>query len=285
MRTLFSGIIAFSALGLASTGLSDFLPPNDLHLEDNLEFSQGVTEEEFNAIIEEAKEIYTPIVRAQGGRLSINANWGSSTVNASASQFFGTWRVNMYGGLARRPEVTADGFAFVVCHELGHHLAGFTYSSSWAANEGQSDYFASQSCGRILWGDDLEKNAEAADLIPDYPKTLCDTTYFAEGQDRRNLCYRQMLASFSISSLLGALKNDTVTYDTPDRNVVSRTSNSHPDAQCRMDTYMAGTLCQAEFDVDLIPSNEREAAEVSCHQAVGYKEALRPRCWFKPKLN
>ena len=29
----------------------------------------------------------------------------------------------MYGGLARRAEVTEDGFAMVLCHELGHHVS------------------------------------------------------------------------------------------------------------------------------------------------------------------
>ena len=74
----------------------------------------------------------------------------TNTVNANASQRGRTWIVNMYGGLARRPEITPDGFAMVLCHELGHHMGGFPFVSGWAANEGQSDLFATLSCGRIL---------------------------------------------------------------------------------------------------------------------------------------
>ena len=274
-----------SVLVLLSTlALGDFLPPNDLHLEDNLFFDGGVTEEEFHEAIDEAEEYYADVVASQGGRLAFNRNWKSSTVNASASQFFGTWNVNMYGGLARRPEVTKDGFALVVCHELGHHLGGFPFTSSWAANEGQSDYFATLSCARELWSDDIEVNELAADLIPDYPKALCDERYFADGQDRMNLCYRSMLAGNSLANLLGALRKVSVDWETPDPKTVKRTSHSHPAAQCRLDTYMAGALCDSEFDPNIIPRSEKVAASGSCHIVNGDEDGLRPRCWFSPKL-
>ena len=32
--------------------------------------------------------------------------------------------IELNGGLARRPEVSSDGFTMVICHELGHFLAG-----------------------------------------------------------------------------------------------------------------------------------------------------------------
>lgn len=277
--------MAIASLFLAAMpGYATFLPENDLHLQDNLEFNGGITEAEFNEVIDAAIDFYEPIIQAHGGKLSFARRWSDSTVNASAQQFFGLWIVNMYGGLARRPEITKDGFAMVVCHELGHHLAGFPYVSGWAANEGQSDYFAALSCGRNLWGNADADNAKAAATIPAYPKQLCDDAFFAEGTDRLNLCYRQMLASYSVSNLLGTLGGVKVTWDTPDPAVVSTTDDSHPQGQCRMDTYMAGTLCDASFDYDLIPQGEQAAAANSCHQANGDTDFLRPRCWFKPGL-
>ena len=137
------------ALGLL-VGLSpsfaeaDFMPPNNLHLQDTI-LSSNVTEEEFNAAIELVQDIYGPMIReVHGGRLRINGRWSNNTVNANASQFFGTWSVNMYGGLARRPEVTLDGFTMVICHEMGHHMGGYQFIANWAANEGQSDYYTTQ---------------------------------------------------------------------------------------------------------------------------------------------
>lgn len=281
-------------LGLCtSVAMADFLPPNDLHLQDTI-MNSNVTEEEFNQAIDLAEEIYTPLINeVHGGRLKINRLWSNNTVNASASQFFGTWSVNMYGGLARRPEVTLDGFTLVLCHELGHHLAGFPFSSRWAANEGQSDYFATLSCAKLLWGDDLEVNASFAGVIDDYPKALCDDAW--QIQTNRDLCYRSMVAGKSLADLLSALREQTVEYDTPDTNVVSRTDNSHPDGQCRLDTYMAGALCAQEFDPDLIPGkdlgssrNSARAEEVSraytCSRADAFEIGVRPLCWFKSQL-
>ena len=109
------------AIGMfASTQLfANILPPNDLHLEDDLNFLTNVSKEQFNEIIDQAEKIYKPLIKeVHGATLSFSRNWTSSTVNASASQFFGTWQVNMYGGLARRPEVTPDGFALVVGRKM-----------------------------------------------------------------------------------------------------------------------------------------------------------------------
>lgn len=264
--------------------LGNFLPPNDLHLEDHLFTESGITEEEFNEVLDKVEAVYTDIVSDAGGKLRMNRYWTSSTVNASASQSFGRWNVNMYGGLARREEITVDGFTMVVCHELGHHLAGFPRVSRWAANEGQSDYFAAQSCSELLWKDEPRKNRRAKSEIDDIAQDYCERNFRKEGSERIHLCYRQMAANHSIASLLGALRSQTIGWDTPDENVVERTSHSHPAAQCRLDTYMAGTLCQKEFDLHMIPGNEKEAASTSCHQANGDLVGLRPRCWFKPGI-
>ncbi|NRA63839.1 MAG: hypothetical protein HRU19_05115 [Pseudobacteriovorax sp.] len=279
---------------MASSAQSAILPPNNLHLQDTV-LAANMTEEEFNEIITQAEEIYKPVIEGtHGARLRFNRLWTNSTVNASASQSFGAWTVNMYGGLARRPEVTPDGFALVVCHELGHHLAGFPFSSRWAANEGQSDYYATLTCARELWRDDIERNAEFRETIDEFPKALCDEVW--EDIDDQNLCYRSMEGGKSLADLLSALRNQTVSFETPDTNTVSRTQNSHPQGQCRLDTYMAGALCKAEWDIDVIPGKdlgsrrnsaqaEEAAGEYSCLQQIAeLEEGVRPLCWFKSQL-
>ena len=198
----------------------------------------------------------------------------------------------MFGGLARRSEVTADGFALVICHELGHHLAGFPFVQSWASNEGQSDYFATQSCARLLWGDQLEKNALSRNEIPQYPKALCDEKWTDENE--QNLCYRNMLAGHSLATLLGALGRQIPNFDTPDSSIVDSTDHSHPKAQCRLDTYMAGALCSVAFNENLIPGKssptrnsrdaEIESSENLCTRYHGHTNSTRPLCWFAPNL-
>lgn len=270
-----------------------FLPENNLYLQDNIKAPTNITEQDFRDVIAKANAVYQPLIKAFGGTLQINPRWTDSTVNANATQFGSTWQVNMYGGLARRPEVTPDGFAMVLCHEIGHHVAGFPFSSSWAANEGQSDYFATHQCAQAIWKDDTAQNAKARELAPAIVKAKCDDQY--QTQDAQNLCYRTMLAGKSLGDLLAALGSDTVKYNTPDTKQVSRTNNNHPAAQCRLDTYMAGALCTQTPEDSVIPGKrsgrgrndsraEEESAKYYCTESNQFTVGLRPRCWFKPTL-
>jgi uncharacterized protein YkwD len=57
--------------------------------------------------------------------------------------------------------------------------------------------------------------------------------------------------------------------DTPDPTVVDKTQSKHPKAQCRLDTYLAGSLCSKAYDVNQIPKDEFAFC------------SNRPKCWFK----
>ncbi len=279
---------------LSSVARADFMPANNLHLEDGLLRGQNLTEKDFNEVIDEAEAIYIPLIKsAQGGTLKVNRLWTNTTVNASAIQYGASWQVNMYGGLARRPEITRDGFAIVLCHEIGHHLGGYPFSSDWAADEGQSDYFATLSCGRLLWQSELEKNATFRTTIEKMPKAKCDAVFTDE--DDQNLCYRLMMAGKSTADLLSALGGTKAAWNTPDTKVVKATDHQHPAGQCRLDTYSAGALCTVTFDENVIPGKtlgskrnsadaERESAKVTCTTFEDFEVGTRPLCWFKPAL-
>ncbi|NBW81604.1 hypothetical protein EBR21_07605 [bacterium] len=285
-------------LTLLATSLgahASILPPNDLYLEDNLEMVANMTEADFKAIIEGVVSQYREPAAKQGATISVNALWTNSTVNASAQQTGNSWIINMYGGLARRPEVTPDGFAMVVCHELGHHFAGFAFKGqSWAANEGQSDYFATHACARRIWGKQTSANAEFRKTIGEFEKSKCDEAYTE--QTDRDLCYRTAAAGMSLATLLSKLGNSSEPrFETPDDNKVSRTNDNHPAAQCRLDTYFQGALCGKQFDAMLIPGKkvsggrggldaEKESAKYTCTELDGKSFGLRPTCWFRSRL-
>ncbi len=274
---------------------ASILPPNNLHLEDNLKNNENMTEEMFNAEMAKVAKVYAPIVALHGANLDIQGDWNSSTVNAYASRYGKDWRVRMYGGLARRSEVTMDGFTMVICHELGHHLAGFPfYPYDWAASEGQSDYYASQVCARRIWGNEDSENAKYRETVSEYVKEKCDASWKSEKQ--QNLCYRISAAGYSLGNLLNALGNGSdIAHDTPSTNRVSRTNNNHPRAQCRLDTYFQGSLCTQTFDQTLIPGldhadgqgskgAEIEASMHSCSEYMAYAQGTRPGCWFASQL-
>lgn len=281
------------SLGLLSsfqTAFASFMPPNDLHLQDNLRSHSGISERDFNDAMAEVREIFAPIVEAHGAKLNLVGNWNDSTVNAYAQQNGKTWNVNMFGGLARREEVTRDGFTLVICHELGHHLGGYPtyegFNNTWAASEGQSDYFATQACAKKLWRGQYEENKKAGKLALPAAKKMCDEHY--SNEDDQNLCYRTAAGGQSLANLLAALGGSQLPKpETPDKTVVKKTVTAHPKAQCRLDTYLRGSFCTVEFDYSVIPGKgmsgvkaETEAYKYSCSAAIA-AEATRPACWFK----
>jgi hypothetical protein len=279
MATTLTFSQAFSCDSLAHSG---FAPENNRRIEVGDKASNNMTKEMFLAAVGRVSSVYESIVAEKGGKLIMNNRWDDATVNASAQQSGKNWTVNMYGGLARHPLVTVDGFMMVVCHELGHHIGGAPrkggFGSAWASNEGQADYFAGLKCmRRVLENDDniaivskMEIDAEAT--------TKCESIYKSASEIA--LCERISMAGKSLAMLLGDLGgNSNVKFTTPDTSKVARTNDNHPAAQCRLDTYFQGTLCDKAISDDV---DGKDALKGVCLKRDGYELGMRPLCWYKP---
>jgi hypothetical protein len=264
-------------------GNTGFLPENDLYVGVDSKFRTDMTEARFNEIIDRVDKHYRPIVKDLGGKLKWNRKWTDGTVNASAQRMFKTYTVNMYGGLARHELVTDDAFAMVVCHEMGHHLAGAPkvggFMMKWASNEGQSDYFASLKCFRRAFQDDNNVEIVNKMTIPALVEAKCEASY-TDSNDQA-LCKRIAMGGKSLAELLGSLRGTAnIKFDTPDQGVVSTTNNKHPAAQCRLDTYFQGALCDKRISDEL---SNKDPKAGTCNRDEGYTDGVRPLCWYKPK--
>ncbi len=263
-----------------------------------LEERTGITEEEFNTVIDEAEAIFGPVIEEKGATLSVNRKWTDDTINASAQQQGSNWIVNMFGGLARHEHATIDSFRAVLCHEIGHHAAGAPkgggWFSTWASNEGQSDYFATYQCMKklIIEGQAAGLEVAGADLSiyeeqeVELVNAACGERFSAEGVDNEInkdyiACRRSAFAGLSLGRLLGSLRDADIpiSFLTPDETVVDATNNKHPDGQCRADTYLAGALCDLDFNSPLDDNNPDTG---TCNRTDGFEHGLRPLCWFKP---
>lgn len=280
--------------------LKSTLPPNNLHLYDRVNRTANISEQRFNEIIDQVMAIWIPIAKAKGVNLTVDKKWTDSTVNAFASQSGKNWKVAMFGGLARRPEVTEDGFALVVCHELGHHFGGYSFygKADWASAEGESDFFATNVCAKMIWGNQVQTNTRFLRLknIPQSVTQACAASW-PNNQNAQGWCVRAAAGGFSLASLLAALGGQGVpNFDTPDKTVVAKTNVQHPKGQCRLDTYFAGALCTKKFDLNVIPAKnhpqgqdspaaELEASKFSCFKSQGFQAGYRPSCWFKALNN
>ena len=264
-----------------------FLPENDMRIPVGYKSLNGggITQEQFNEVIDRLIAIYGPELQAAGNRLRVNRRWDDPTVNASAQRAGKDYIVNMYGGLARHEAINVEGFALVMCHEIGHHIGGAPkvsgYMNNWATNEGGSDYFATLKCLRRFFAQDNNGALlSQADLDP-LAVEMCTAQH--PNMTDRLLCLRNSVAGQSVAGLFQALRKQPTApqFGTPDSKTVTKTNDSHPDTQCRLDTYFQGALCPAPVDV---PVSDRDVREGSCFQGQDIM-GHRPRCWYAPGAN
>lgn len=280
MKKLPMFLMVYSTATMACIGGKGFLPENDLYLDvDYKSISGGISQEEFNEVLDRVEQVYSPIIRQYNGNLKINRLWEDGTVNASANRQGSTFVINMYGGLARHQVITADAFALVACHEVGHHIGGVPRYSDrggeWASVEGQSDYFATTKCLRKLFMNDDNSSIVRSLNIPSSVAEKCENEFSA--QNDQDICKRVAMAGLSSASLFA--NNNPPKFETPDQNVVSQTFESHPQAQCRLDTYYNGGVCYKSED-DEIGQNDPDQG--TCNRKAQDEEGLRPLCWYKP---
>ncbi|MGE3683141.1 MAG: hypothetical protein AB7G93_15570 [Bdellovibrionales bacterium] len=283
-----AGLVSF----LAAAPLSEshvlckgFLPENDLKIPVSVFQKGGLTEAQFNEVLDKVEAYYTPVIAELDATLVVNRDWEDPTVNASANQSGNRYVINMYGGLARHETITPEGFTLVACHEIGHHIGGAPKVSgwwnTWASNEGAADYFATLRCLRAVFpADENAKWAQAHEgEIDSVLKQRCEELY--QTQDEEILCMRSGMAGFSGASLFHAMhEEETVPrFDTPDPSEVTETDDNHPATQCRLDTYYQGGLCVHDMSV---PLSDSDYTQGTCTEASGHTVGLRPRCWFKP---
>jgi len=284
MIGLLMGHLFFSSPSEACTknGSEGFLPKNDLNISVDAKEISSVTESEFNDVISDIEKIYAPIVSGYGGELVVVRKWNDGTVNAYAERSGKFWKVSMFGGLARHRTITADGFALVVCHEIGHHIGGVPhYSYQWASNEGQSDYFATLKCLRRVWQSEDNISVVEKMEVPEFLTKSCRKEW--RSREDRALCIRGAMAGESVTKLFSSLSWNPkpAKFDTPDPKEVIYTNDNHPATQCRLDTYFQGALCEASFNEEI---GQEEETQGVCHSSRGHTVGVRPRCWFKPTL-
>lgn len=241
--------ILFAIVFASINSSADCFPKTKLKIRVTDQKASGISEAEFNHSLDKVEAYYTPIIQGRGAKLQINRLWSDGTVNSDASQpGDGTWVINSYGGLARYPIMSEAGYTLVACHEMGHHLGGAPkfggWGNDWASIEGQADYFGTIRCMKALGYQSQE--------IKD--------------------------ASLVLAKVLADLGEEAVpSPDKKDPSVVEKTFEDHPQAQCRLDTYLAGEACAATGDL-----SETDPSVNTCYGYGVGEIGVRPLCWFKP---
>jgi hypothetical protein len=282
MGLLVFGLMGFKSLGDDKTLCAGFLPANNMRIPVGMMTAGGITQQQFDAVLNRVENLYKADIARLGGTLKINHLWTDATVNASATRQGNVWVLNMYGGLARHPATSEEGMALVACHEMGHHMGGAPkisgWFSTWATNEGGADYYAGLKCLRRYFAQDDNKAALASVTLDPGVVETCTKQFSTEADQL--ICERISLSGDSVAYLFQALRNEAnpPKYTTPDKSVVTKMNDDHPATQCRMDTYFAGMTCAASANEANSDTDYHTGACSAPHDNVG----VRPLCWFYP---
>jgi hypothetical protein len=304
-------VVLFKSSAMSAEVKTDcnFIPQNKMRFP--VRPSGHISELTFKQIIRSAEAVYDPIFKQSGyGQFKILPLWNDDTVNAvaytcdpaklpngvavnncnkvlttSENYKIKTRVVEMYGGLARHPYMSAEGFLLVICHEIGHHLGGVPrYANSLLSSEGQADYFSTSKCARqILSRVSNNANWVRAAKIPLEVRIACQNS-FPKDINQAMICMRSSVGGLSLARVLGSIKSTdwkTITFANADKKQVQQTFLSHPEAQCRLDTYFAGALCGMSQDSQFSGTDYRAGA---CTPQRFQKTGSRPSCWFKDPL-
>ncbi|MDD5629749.1 MAG: hypothetical protein PHU21_11835 [Elusimicrobia bacterium] len=280
---LLCGLFAAARPHRLVTVCPGFLPENDMKIPVGIKSVGGISQAQYNEVMDRLEAIYKPIVKAKGGVLVVNRMWEDATVNSSAQRQGNKYVLNMYGGLARHPAITQDGETLVACHEMAHHLGGAPKMSgwfgAWATIEGQSDYAANLKCMRLMFSDSGSAKFTRLAAADPVAQKACKQVY--KDSKKAALCLRVATAGLSVTSLFKIMHNETqdAAFDTPDPAVVAETSEDHPATQCRLDTYLQSALCSKPVSEAL---DDEDPSPGACTAAQGYRVGLRPLCWYKP---
>lgn len=239
-------------------------------------------------VVDQAMAIYIPYMARQGVELRF-VKGQQNMIFAYGNrddQSLATVMVDV--GYYQNPKITADGFRYMLCHELGHVTAsaphriapgeydGLTDANGdlWISAEGQADYFAATKCMRELLV--AEDNVAYMKMYGAPPTVVekCDRSY-ANAQDSA-LCQRIMMAGKNfIDSFARSFPNSFEEKDLAEPRV--SLLGEHPNAQCRLDTVVAGALCPIRKEESLDPYDPTVGSCTSRN----FPEGARPRCWYK----
>ena len=247
--------------------------------------TSNITEKQFKSLLKKIKKTYKKQVHKSGGLFKVKGKWKSNRVNAFAYRAGPVWGLKALGGLARHPLINYDGFALVLCHEMGHHLGGApkskTYFKRWVSFEGQADYWATLKCFRHIFEKEnnikfLENNISD---IPIWASLRCMETY--ENEKESALCIRSIMAGLTMAKLIADYKEEeSPKLNNSDLSVIEKTTPWHPATQCRLDTYAQGALCPVNSTIRV---DKEDPSLGSCSRTMGDIQGNRPLCWYNPE--
>ena len=185
------------------------------------------------------------------------SEWGKEDSNANGATRINGKITYTIERLSRTP-ILVDAFAFLVCHEVGHLLGGAPLLENGMSAEGQADYFAATDCMPQYFKKKSElklsqKTNFSAELFGAASEDIC------KNESSPSECAQILSSGYQFLQLIKGKRIpqgwdyfedkiiDISFY--PDKFypsytvwVRNETDLTHPQAQCRLETIIAGGL-------------------------------------------
>ena len=245
----------------------------------------ALNEKQFEIILQQLEEIFSPLSQEMGKELLIISHWDIEWTLALADygEEKNIYSLLVFGGLARHPLMNEAAFVLAICHELGHFFGGAPYYQSSPklsslSAEGQADYFATTFCTKAYYHHNPPSTPPPH--LSRAAKVLCQQN--TSSHDSEKICQYNVHAAQTLGQALSLISQKNPMDKFPEESVpqlstsstewVPKTLTSYPSLQCRFDTWMAGALCNREIKNLSLGNLE----EVHCSDPIG----KRPACWF-----
>lgn len=230
-----------------------FLLSNSLVQAHNNVPSSLLTYTDFQSVEKDFQEVFTAKVHRLHNLKLVILKDNDSPKYLGGAQILNDEFIISYGAdlpFDHVPKITPNGFALLLCHELGHLFGGhpkkiYNGQVAWAASEGQADYFAASNCLKMLYQHKVKPALKLEEQL-DLPNLIIDTI-------KRNAeaYFQGIVAIYDLYPGMQKFARRPSLQD-QDASVVEKTNLNYPSFQCRLDTYRAGA-----------------------------DNAPRPQCWFK----
>jgi hypothetical protein len=235
-----------------------------------------------DAIFDVFRETYKGKFAAQNLTFEITED-SSTDFGAFAERIGNVARIRVHRGTRYHQRLNPNMYAMILCHELGHHLGGAPrFANSWAAVEGEADYYATLKCWRTV-----ESSLPAFAMTDPVDsdgleiQTKCTASYPQPAlKAERISCQHALKTSLDLTRVLAGLSGFTAVGITASANSKTTVTTTFPFANeplCRWQTFRPGGLCSISAEVDV------EAANGACTTSDS-PDAARPHCWFAGSL-
>lgn len=273
-------LIALTIFSFNSYG--NALPEHDMALINYFEQENTeISKQDIDHIMSEFEMEFQKDFKQKNLRLKMLNDWDEPMINALAYQNLPVAHVDFLGGMARHKLMTKRVVKNILCHEMGHHLAGNPMKEikdgEWMSAEGQADYYATYECLRRI-----NKNSYANINTLDLPVTLkdkCIQRYSLKSDQA--ICMESIKAAFETLNVFYSITTEVLFTNEVKPDWLSRDfyqvefteRDYYPSLQCRLDTMIEGALCDDQCKKNSLEPN----------LVIAPYSGYRPTCWFNHK--